>query len=65
LKKDSRNFKGVNYVARISRWRAVIYKDNKQLHLGYFSGPVAAAKAYDQAALKLGRDPSTLNFPPV
>lgn len=61
---DNRNFKGINYVSRVSRWRAVIYKNNKQLHLGYYPGPVAAAKAYDKAALLMGRDPATLNFPP-
>jgi len=48
---SERKFKGVNFVSRLSRYRAVIYANNKQIHIGYFTGSVAAAKAYDKAAI--------------
>jgi hypothetical protein len=62
---SERKFKGVNFVSRLSRYRAVIYANNKQIHVGYFTGSVAAAKAYDKAAIALGRSVSSLNFPPA
>jgi len=37
-------------VTREGKWRAVIYKERKQLYLGVFESEIDAAKAHDRAA---------------
>ena len=49
-------FKGVSWFPhdkRRRRWRAVIVKDGKQHHLGYFKTEEDAAQAWNEAARKL------------
>ena len=41
----------------------MIYTTGKQRSIGYFDTAIAAALAYDQAAIKAGRKSHTLNFP--
>lgn len=65
LRSDSRTgFKGVNWHKSKSKWRAYISIDGRNIHLGYFTDPIEAAKAYDKAALE-GPDAEfhVLNFP--
>lgn len=45
------------------RYRAQIYLDYKQIWLGEFSSKEAAARAYDEAAIKFHGEFARLNFP--
>ena len=45
------------------RFQAGIKSSGKKLHLGTFDTAIAAALAYDQAAIKNGKKSQTLNFP--
>jgi hypothetical protein len=44
-------------------WRACIKTDGKTKHLGRFVTEDAAAQAFDEAAIRQGRDHTGLNFP--
>ena len=65
-KKFSKNtyskYKGVCWKKKIKKWTAQIGFNNKMIFLGYFHDEVAAAKAYDQAAIKYHREFAALNF---
>lgn len=63
-------FKGVTWNKTAQKWQASIcggeIKANgkrRQLYLGVFSDPIAAARAYDAAALKHFGEYASLNFP--
>ena len=43
-------FKGVSWKEEKKKWRAVIKVGVRQIHLGYFSDPIVAHKAYCKAA---------------
>ena len=45
-------FKGVYWSNKNNKWKARIYVNKKQIWLGYFDSEIAAAKAYNKAALK-------------
>lgn len=45
------------------RWAARIRCQGKRMHLGVFSSPEAAARAYDKKALELFGEFARLNFP--
>jgi len=45
------------------RWRAMIGKDNKDIHIGYYDDEDTAAQAYDTKARELFGDKARLNFP--
>ena len=45
------------------RYNASIRTDGKTNNIGSFDTAIAAALAYDQAAIKAGRKSHTLNFP--
>ena len=63
-KLDSRNTIGFRGVRKNkNRYRAAIYADGTQYHLGYFGTPREAAIAFDVAAIQAGRPTSYLNFP--
>lgn len=55
-------YKGV-YPSGRDQWRAAIRVDGENVYLGRFRSEVAAARAYDDAAVKHGRKRSSLNFP--
>lgn len=62
LRVDNKSgFRGVYFYARNQKWHAQIMSNGKKQHLGYYSEPTAAAKAYDQAARKLSAG-HPLNF---
>jgi hypothetical protein len=50
-------------VTREGKWRAVIYKERKQLYLGVYESEVDAAKAHDRAARHHFGDQAMVNFP--
>jgi hypothetical protein len=49
-------------VTREGKWRAVIYKERKQLYLGVFESEVDAAKAHDRAARQHFGAQAMVNF---
>lgn len=59
---NNSGYRGVSFDKRRNLWAAEITINYKKKHLGRFSTPEQAAKAYDQAAIKAGRT-SKLNFP--
>ena len=64
LKVQSRNLIGYRGVyQRGNKFRAMIGSNGKKKTLGTFDTAIAAALAYDQAAIKAGRKSHTLNFP--
>lgn len=44
------SFKGVSFHTQFKKWRAIITKNKKNHHLGFFKSQVLAAKAYDDRA---------------
>lgn len=58
---NTSGLKGVSLIR--GRWRARIYLDGAQCHLGYFPTPEEAALAYDAAAIKHFGEFARLNFP--
>lgn len=46
-------YKGVSYKTKNKKFVAQIKVEKKQIHIGLFNCPVEAAKAYNQAAIKL------------
>lgn len=47
---NSSGFKGVSWHKQKSKWRATLYINNKETHVGYYNTPLEAAIAYDIAA---------------
>jgi HNH endonuclease len=56
-------FKGVWWEKHGQKWRAGIRVCGKMRHLGLFTDEIAAARAYDAAALKHFGEYALLNFP--
>ena len=54
-------FRGVYYSARIRKYRAEIKVNKKFLHLGVFVNSIEAARAYNEAAIRLHGDFAVLN----
>lgn len=62
-------FKGVTLLRQTARWHSQFEYDGRQVHLGYYSTEVAAARAYDRAMLAKYNEsgggaatPPSLNF---
>jgi len=55
-------FRGVSFYKRYGSWRACIYSNGIQRHLGYFDDEEEAARAWDAAAIENGFNPEALNF---
>lgn len=55
-KRNCSGFKGVSWCKHTRKWRAMIGKDGKIHYLGQFADRIAAAKAYDRAAVELFGD---------
>jgi len=56
-------FKGVAWHKAAQKWQAQIQNVGKQMHLGYFTDEVDAARAYDAAARELFGEFARPNFP--
>jgi hypothetical protein len=56
-------YKGVWFAKDKGQWRAAIVCHGRRIHLGYFTGKIDAAKAYDDAAKKYYKEFARLNFP--
>ena len=57
------HFKGVHLDKARGKWKAAICPNGKYIHVGYFESEIAAARAYDAAALRLFGPDAYLNFP--
>jgi hypothetical protein len=56
-------FKGVSWDREVSKWQVNIGVDGRARKIGRFTDEVAAARAYDAAALELHGEFAWLNFP--
>jgi PAS domain-containing protein len=59
---NSSGFKGVTLYKRTGRWRAHIAAGGRHMHIGYFTTPEEAARAYDERASELFGEFANLNF---
>lgn len=62
-KANTSGYKGVSWHKGGRKWHAQIRGDAKREHLGLFTDPADAAKAYDNAARRLHGEFARLNFP--
>jgi hypothetical protein len=56
-------YKGVYFIKRLNKWKAVITFNSKSIHIGCFSDEISAGKAYDKKAKELFGEFAYLNFP--
>ncbi len=61
-RKPTSQYLGVNWDKKYGKWKASIRDNGRKKILGYFVNEVEAARCYNFAAVKLGRD--TLNLLP-
>lgn len=59
---NTSGYKGVTFKKANNKFRAFIYTNYKQIHLGYFSTAKEAALAYNQKALELFGEFAKLNI---
>lgn len=60
---NTSGYKGVSWQRSSKKWMAKIHVGSQKKYLGLFSEAAAAARAYDDAALKLHGEFASLNFP--
>ena len=58
-------YKGVYKRKDIGKYRARVYYNRKEIHLGYFDTGMKVAKAYDKKAKELFGQFARLNFPQI
>jgi hypothetical protein len=58
---NSSGYKGVCWFKRGQKWKAQIMVNGKNIHLGYFTCPIEAAKVYNEAAIKYHGEFARLN----
>lgn len=62
-KTNKSGFKGVSWMTSAQKWHAQICSNSKVTHLGFYSSPEEAAKAYDKAAMEIHGEFAWTNFP--
>jgi hypothetical protein len=62
ITRGTSKYRGVYLRKGTNRWHSQIKVNNKQIHIGYFSNEIDAAKAHDQAALKYFGEFAKLNL---
>lgn len=62
---NTSGYKGVHWHKRRGLWCATIWRDSRQILLGFFDVPEEAALAYDYAARELFEEFACVNFPNV
>lgn len=60
--KGSSRFRGVSWNSNCGKWRAQVWKGSEVHHLGYFEHEEDAARAYDEAALRIRGPDAPINF---
>lgn len=60
---NTSGFKGVSWDKSLNRWRVSIRKRGSKRYVGVFTDPIAAAHAYDEAALEYFGEFARINFP--
>jgi hypothetical protein len=61
-KNNTSGYRGVSWEKTNQKWKACVYKNNKQIWLGLFDSKEKAAIAYNDAAIIYFGDFATLNF---
>lgn len=61
--KGSSRFRGVSWNSNCNKWRAQVWKGSEVHHLGYFQREEDAARAYDEAVLRIRGPYTATNFP--
>ena len=56
-------FRGGGWASEFSMWRVRVKINGKEKHVGYFTDPEDAARAYDEAAIEAYGGFANLNFP--
>lgn len=63
LTTNTSGFRGVVWDRRANKWKGTLTANKIRMHLGYFTDPIRAAKARDEAARKHHGNFAVLNFP--
>ena len=61
--KGTSRFRGVSWNSNCAKWRAQVWKGSDVHHLGYFEDEVDAARAYDEAVIRIRGPNAPTNFP--
>jgi len=59
---NASRFKGVRWVKKTSKWRAIIFTNGRAISLGHFHDEEEAARAYDKAAIDTWGEFARTNF---
>lgn len=59
---NSSGYKGVSFHAASRKWKAQMSVDNKSVHIGLFTTPEEAARAYDSATRQRHGEFAVTNF---
>lgn len=59
---NTSGYKGISWIARLSKWQAQIRVDGKLIYLGVFFSKIDAAQEYDLAARKYFGEYANTNF---
>lgn len=60
---NTSGYRGVSWDAANRKWHSQVTIDGRRLHLGFFTDPKEAARAYDKATLEHFGKFARLNFP--
>lgn len=60
-KNNQSGYKGVHWYGQSAKWRAALMVDRKSVYIGLYDSPLAAAQAYNVAAIKAFGEFACLN----